>query len=692
MLAVEQLRALASYYREIIASLSYQSGRHLIDLGANIRYGLTVDLGPYLPRPSVLIEEDAINFRVERVSPEAVSEVVELASRVEQTAEGAQTETSSDTTTPDERNVKSALTARLIAIYRKQQQDPFNRETILGYPVVAGRYGSIKFCAPLLYSPVNVQYDPIKSTFSIAKQFEAPTLNSHLLVKLTGSEDEATAVRRDVLPLLYQAEFDHETLEKMIRVLAELAPGLRGLRKDLREAAPLADVLETRNNPGSMLFKTAVLVNAKRTGAFLQDDLTELGKLEELKRETVVDTLLADVAENIEEPTDSDVPDANNPLLFPLQSNKAQRVTARKAERAKLLVVQGPPGTGKSQTITSLICHLTACGHSVLVTSHQNKALEVITQMLPQIDYLAMSLLKGEKESVSRFANQLERFSATVEGKMIKGLEESRTRALSKLLENEAQIRRLTARFAELKVLERDRTGPYRRYHDIREYDCIHPDDQIPLGSDQLIAESLTKWRLRLCEAQPQLADLTKVFGDHGTDPKTLVDSSSTLQELITIFRDTARLIANKRVLLDLVREIVKEETLSVADRKYLTDWCTWLGQTKENLFANLSSLRTLNAEAVSIEKILRQARSLGPRTVQSTFQEAERTAENASRLLENWPPPRDLPTRPDEAKLSSAQEAVNDLYERSDSWLSWHLSPPLMAAARPYAHLASVV
>lgn len=56
LLPVDQLRALASYYREIIASLSYQSGRHLIDLGANIRYGLTVDLGPYLPRPSVLIE------------------------------------------------------------------------------------------------------------------------------------------------------------------------------------------------------------------------------------------------------------------------------------------------------------------------------------------------------------------------------------------------------------------------------------------------------------------------------------------------------------------------------------------------------------------------------------------------------------------------------------------------------------
>src|SRR5208337_3728886 len=149
-----------------------------------------------------------------------------------------------------------------------------------------------------------------------------------------------------------------------------------------------------------------------------------------------------------------------------------------------LLVVQGPPGTGKSQTITNLVCHLTASGHSVLVTSHQNKALEVITQMLPQVDYLAMSLLKGEKESVTQLANQLDRFASAVEGKTFKGLEEARARSLSKLLENEAQIGRLTVRFAELKILERDRTAPYQRYHDIRDYDCIHPDDQIPLNSD----------------------------------------------------------------------------------------------------------------------------------------------------------------------------------------------------------------
>jgi hypothetical protein len=342
LLPLEQLRALATYYREIIASLSYQSGRHLIDLGANLRYGLTVDLGPYVPRPSVLIEQDGLSFRVERVSPEAVSEVVELAGRVEETADETRSETSPSITPHDERNARSALTARLIAIYRKQQQDPYNRETILGYPLVAGRYGTTRFCAPLLYFPVEIQYDPVKSTFSITKQFETPTLNSHLLVKLTGSEDEATAVRRDLLPLLHQGEFDQHSLEKMIRILAELSPGLKGLKRDPRESAPLVDALETRNNTESILFKIAVLVNAKRTGAFVQDDLAELGNLEELHGETVVDTLLADVAENVEEPSDPDVEGASNPLLFPLQSNKAQRVTARKAERAKLLVIQGP--------------------------------------------------------------------------------------------------------------------------------------------------------------------------------------------------------------------------------------------------------------------------------------------------------------------------------------------------------------
>lgn len=296
--------------------------------------------------------------------------------------------------------------------------------------------------------------------------------------------------------------------------------------------------------------------------------------------------------------------------------------------------------------------------------------------MLPHIDYLAMSLLKGEKESVTQLANQLDRFSSAVEGKTLKGLEEARARSLSKLLENEAQIGRLTVRFAELKILERDRTSPYQRYHDIRDYDCIHPNDQIPLNSDQTIVESLTKWRQKLGEVQPHLPELIKVFGDQGTDPKTVTDSYSSLQALIRVFRETAQLISDKRGLLDLVREITKEEALSSADRKCLADWSAWLGKTKATILSSLGLLQTLETEPVSLEKTLHLARSLGPRTVQNILQEAERASENASRMLENWPPSQDLPTRPTEEQLASAQEAINNLYARSDSWFSWQLSP----------------
>jgi len=37
--------------------------------------------------------------------------------------------------------------------------------------------------------------------------------------------------------------------------------------------------------------------------------------------------------------------------------------------------------------------------------------------MLPEIDYLALSLLKGEKESVAQLTNQLERFTSVVESR-----------------------------------------------------------------------------------------------------------------------------------------------------------------------------------------------------------------------------------------------------------------------------------
>jgi very-short-patch-repair endonuclease len=71
-------------------------------------------------------------------------------------------------------------------------------------------------------------------------------------------------------------------------------------------------------------------------------------------------------------------------LYFPLKSNDEQRQIARRWQHSAAVVVKGPPGTGKSQTIANLICHLLATGQRVLITAHAGKALEVLSNLLPE--------------------------------------------------------------------------------------------------------------------------------------------------------------------------------------------------------------------------------------------------------------------------------------------------------------------
>jgi hypothetical protein len=60
------------------------------------------------------------------------------------------------------------------------------------------------------------------------------------------------------------------------------------------------------------------------------------------------------------------------------------------------------------------VSHLVASGKTVLVTSQKDKALEVVRDKLPNIDYLAMSLLRTDKESQKALLQALEYYQAAV--------------------------------------------------------------------------------------------------------------------------------------------------------------------------------------------------------------------------------------------------------------------------------------
>jgi very-short-patch-repair endonuclease len=84
--------------------------------------------------------------------------------------------------------------------------------------------------------------------------------------------------------------------------------------------------------------------------------------------------------------------------LFPLPYNDEQFEIAKRLYEQDAVTVKGPPGTGKSHTIANLISHFVAQGKSILVVSHNAKALSVLQDKLPKgIQDLAVSLVNEGK-------------------------------------------------------------------------------------------------------------------------------------------------------------------------------------------------------------------------------------------------------------------------------------------------------
>ncbi|TDX01098.1 AAA domain-containing protein [Dinghuibacter silviterrae] len=108
------------------------------------------------------------------------------------------------------------------------------------------------------------------------------------------------------------------------------------------------------------------------------------------------------------EPALQAAPEEEGRFLFPLPYNQEQFEIARRLREQDAVTVKGPPGTGKSHTIANLISHFVSEGKSILVVSHNAKALSVLKEKLPRgIQDLAVSLVnegkgnEGLKASVS---------------------------------------------------------------------------------------------------------------------------------------------------------------------------------------------------------------------------------------------------------------------------------------------------
>ncbi|MEM4134646.1 MAG: AAA domain-containing protein [Candidatus Micrarchaeia archaeon] len=668
------LKNLAAYYRDILLSFATQTGKHFLDIKSILHYGLTADLSLFIPDIEQVIINEKITFEIEQTESSEINELIQKINEIEDREEKGETIEKA----LEEVEIARA-SARLVAIYRKQEFDPFNREVIIGFPLVTGTINRKKFCAPIFYYKVKIDFDPLERRFTLIKDFEIPALNFQLIKNIVDSDEDVEMIRQNILPCFNREEFDLETLKEIIKRLSELIEPLRGIYLP-EEKSSLNKALEFRDTEGVTVLNTSIIVNGKRTNAYLLDDLSQLMRMTETKSETVIDTILSDPYENTDNENNLTLVEINDsPPLFPLLSNKAQRESAIKADASKLMVIQGPPGTGKSQTIVNLICHLVANDKSVLVTSHQNKALEVITKILPKIDYLALSMLKNEKESINELRNKLESFNFYVNNVNQQEEDEKLKKEKEKIREINEKIKNLEIRFSELKILERERFSTYKKYHDIRDYDIIDPSDSVPQGMEHTISKALSEYSKLLKRIGDNYKDLEKLLSIN--DLNEIEVFIKKIRYIIKIYICVKENILIDDKVLKFCKQIPKENIdydKTISYLNHLIQWLDKFGPEYIDSLKALSEMHNLTIDFQTAKKHAGQFSNLIDRLSQLT--------QDLISNLNYLEPPNFKINYVEYPEINFLQEVsahLDSIANSFDSWFKWYLFPSTIKARK---------
>lgn len=194
--------------------------------------------------------------------------------------------------------------------------------------------------------------------------------------------------------------------------------------------------------------------------------------------------------------------------LFPLPYNDEQFEIVKRLNEQDAVTVKGPPGTGKSHTIANLISHFVAQGKSILVVSHNAKALSVLKDKLPKsIQELAVSLVNDGKGN--------ENLKASVN----------------------AIIRNLSQRYEENKVaeLETRLTELEKKYADTLSeiYKAVQANSKLfkilnPI-SNTIEEKTAYEWAVYLFEQNDYQTEFIKDKILYTTDTNGLVENISTL-------------------------------------------------------------------------------------------------------------------------------------------------------------------
>lgn len=246
-------------------------------------------------------------------------------------------------------------------VYKVLQQNEDMYELLLGQVWLRGTspVGIVDY--PLLFQPVNIEFEAQTSRLKISRGFRSPLRNDQLLMKLGLADPNYVNehLSNDLFKEGLIKDYTHAIKSQSSGGLFQVHEGfvLFLKQKNLNLSSVINGIVNDlkQNGDSSIATGMAPFVFPSIEKVIIERESTDVNKSAGYD----VDALLAKPA------------------------NEAQIKLVKTLSHSSHVLVQGPPGTGKTHTIANLIGHLLTQGKSILVSSYTSKALRVLRDKLP---------------------------------------------------------------------------------------------------------------------------------------------------------------------------------------------------------------------------------------------------------------------------------------------------------------------
>ncbi|HLW33795.1 MAG TPA: AAA domain-containing protein [Aequorivita sp.] len=291
--------------------------------------------------------------------------------------------------------------------WNKARRDK-NLTIILGYPVLLKKAPLRNGEEGFVLEPVFLFYfneDPLNRGSKPVLADELPQLNFKAIKSLLGGEANTID---ELVSLSEELGLGNELSQETSPDFAEVIRRLRMLHNEWEwreEPNPyrvtVEPPLKDLKLPG--IYNRAIILLAERS-PYTRGLETELAKLQSVPEDVYRDTVLGLWLQGKQiESVDEEEMD----LIETLPLNQEQRRAVIKGLTNPLTVITGPPGTGKSQVVTSLLINAAWKGQSVLFSSKNNRAVDVVEERVNGLGNYPILIRHGSMEYQNKMAHHL---------------------------------------------------------------------------------------------------------------------------------------------------------------------------------------------------------------------------------------------------------------------------------------------